>query len=241
MQTATLETPAKSKTLPVIAKAKEANKAKAKKSVQSVAKPDAPKDGEIVGFDYSKIVDPEVSATVHKIATRIKGNLRQEKALFLDTGKALIEAKAVKGFGLFDKWVAQEFPFSKRAAINYMSLAREFGETYELVSYLPAQTLYKLAEGKTLKDVRAKVINAAKSGKPLGKSNVQLLLSTKRATTKGMPAPKIGTDKEADARMEAARSAVALLREKLDEDFPRFVAWFHDAGEAFTVALKEAA
>ncbi len=211
--------------------------------MQSAAKPEVtPRQGEIVNrFDYTIITDPEVGAAVRKLATR-KANLRQEKTLRLDTGNALLEAKNVKGFGLFDKWLDQEFQFSKRAADNYMALAREFGGTYDLVSYLPSQTLYKLAEGKNLKKVRAEVVEKAQAGTPLLKNEVQSRIAeAAKAMSKGKPASKLGAGDDAKARLDAARSAVDLLREKLEDDFPKFVTWFHDASDAFSLILQNEA
>lgn len=200
--------------------------------------------GEIVNrFDYSKIADPEARDIVQGVAKRILGNLRQEKALLLDTGRALQEAKAIKGFGFFDAWVAAEFEFTKRTAGNYMALARAFGETYELVSYLPLQNLYKLAMSTDLEDVREEVITAAKSGQSLPKREVQRRIDDTKAgnapQAHAAATPLIKGD--ADAGMSAASNAVALLRDKLDDDFIQFVEWFHEAGEAFTIVLNNSA
>lgn len=209
--------------------------------VQSVA----PKvhDAEIVNrYDYDKVADPAVRATLQDLETRIRKSLRQERTACLDIGNALLEAKAIKQFGDFENWVAKSFPdFSKRTSENYMAIAREFGDSFQLLSDLPSQTLYKLAAGKALKNVRAKVISAATSGNPIKKGEVQRLIAeASKAASKGKLAPKL-EGSEADARMNAGRNAVALLRERLDDDFAKFVTMFHDAGEAFAVALKEAA
>lgn len=210
-----------------------------------LAKPEKVLEGEIVNrFDYTTITDTAVREKVQSLAKEIHLRMRQEKEASFFIGKSLNEAKAEKKFGFFDRWVGVEFPsLEKRTYNHYMALAREFPATYSLVSYLPATSLYKLAEGKGMTKVRAKVIDAAKKGSPLAKGEVQRLIAdAKKASAKGKPAPKIeDASTDATARTDAAMSAVALLREKLDDDFPRFVAWFHDAGEAFTVALKEAA
>jgi hypothetical protein len=217
-----------------------------KKGLPAKAKSElvAPIDGEIVNrFDYTTITDTAVRGKVQKLATEIRQRMREEREASFHIGKALNEAKAEKKFGFFDRWVAVEFPsLEKRTYNHYMALAREFTATYGLVSYLPATSLYKLAEGKGTGKVRAKVIDAAKKGSPLAKGEVQRLIAdAKKANAKGKPAPKIASEDEASVRMDAARAAVAMLREKLDDDFAKFATWFQDAGEAFTVAMQEAA
>lgn len=209
-----------------------------------LAKPAKVLEGEIVNrFDYTTITDAAVRAKVQNLTKEIHNRMREEREASFHIGKSLNEAKAEKKFGFFDKWVAVEFPsLEKRTYNHYMALAREFSATYGLVSYLPATSLYRLAEGKGMTKVRAKVIDAAKKGSPLAKGEVQRLIAdAKKATAKGKPAPKIEDASPSNSRMDAALSAVALLREKLDNDFARFVELFRDAGEAFTVALKEAA
>lgn len=245
MQTATASRP-KAVTPPkgFIATQIAAKTSKPKTAVQSVAPtPAKVLDGEIVNrFDYTTITDAAVRIKVQKLTKEIHGSIRLERNAPFDIGKALIEAKAVKGFGHFDKWVAGEFQFSKRTAENQMALHRVFGDYRDHVSHVPLKALYKLASGKALKAVTAKVINAAKAGNPIAKSDVQRLIAdASKASAKGKPALKVEDASTDETRMNAALSAVALLREKLDEDFPRFVQWFHGAGEAFAVALKEGA
>jgi hypothetical protein len=123
-----------------------------------------------------------------------------------------------------------------------MALAREFGDTYEFVSYLPLQNLYKLAEGKSLGSIRTQVIENAVAGNPKPKGAVQRLIEDtthKAANDKSVSMPDASNG--GSKAMVAAREAVALLRERLDEDFPRFVQSYTTAGESFAVVLKEAA
>lgn len=217
-----------------------------KKGLPAKAKAELAKpiEGEIVNrFDYTTIKDAAVRTKVQKLTKEIHGSIRVERNAPFDIGKSLNAAKSVKGFGNFDTWISAEFQFTKRTADNQMALHRVFGDYRDQVSHIPLNALYKLASGKALKAVTAKVINAAKAGNSIGKGEVQRLIAdAKKASAKGLPAPKIeDASMDTKTRMDAALSAVALLREKLDEDFPRFVAWFHHAGEAFTVALHEAA
>jgi len=194
-------------------------------------------------YDYNKVTDESVRSTLQDLETVIRKSIRQERTAGLNIGKALLEAKSLKQWGDFENWVAKSFPdFSKRTSDHYMALARAFGETFDIVSYLPAQTLYKLAEGKKLHEVRAEVIEKAQGGSRLSKSDVQSRISqVHEATAMRKPAQKPQSANDAKDQPPAANGAVALLLEKLDGDFLRFVELFNDAGEAFTVALNDAA
>lgn len=203
-------------------------------------------EGEIVNrFDYATITETTDRNKLQKIAKAIHGSIRKERHAPFEIGKALNEAKAMKGFGHFDRWIAAEFQFSKRNADQKMALDRVFGHVREKVSHVPLKLLYAIAEGRDgrFKELASSMLSDAKAERHIAKSEVQRHVGkVKETNAKGKPAHKTeDASAEAKNRENAALSAVTLLRDKLDDDFPRFVEWFHDAGEAFTIALKDAA
>lgn len=231
----------KAKTPPFITGKFKAAKTTKPDPLQSIAKA---AEGEIVNrYDYTKVNDEGIRATLQDLEVRIRKSIRQERTACLEIGKALLEAKSLNQWGDFENWVAKSFPdFSKRTSDHYMALARAFGETFDLVSYLPAQTLYMLAEGKNLKEVRSEVIEKAKGGNCLSKGDIQARIAQiKMASAEGKRAPKARPLHDDKGRTAAANDAVALLLEKLDNDFAKFVELFKGAEKAFMVALDDAA
>lgn len=192
-------------------------------------------DGEILqGFSYDQL-DPAVRTKVRKTAQAIHANLRRMEKDFVDNGRKLLAVKDDLGHGHFGPWLLTEFHWSVRTAQNYMAVAERLADDYQHVAYLPSQTIYALAAKNTPEKIVAKVIDAAKADKHMTAEQVEAAIARAKPTMKlalaasNTPA-KAGDDgqpseemQEADIRGQKMHDAVALLVEKLEDDFSRFV------------------
>lgn len=145
------------------------------------------RDGEVlVGFSYDQITDENIRAKAKETADAIKANnLGMEKA-FLENGRRLLEIKDDLGHGHFTSWLEAEFKWSRRTANNYMTVALRLGDDYHEVAYLPSQTIYRLAAKHTPDRIVAKVVTAAKNGKPM--TDEQVEEAVENAKPKKLPA-----------------------------------------------------
>lgn len=195
----------------------------------------------VTGFDYDSILEPELRQMALDAAQRIAENNREVERRVLDTGRTLMALKeAIKSKGkLFGDWIEAACPFSYKTALNYMAVAREFGDDYHLLTYIPAQTLYPLASGKGLGEARNAVLDAAKNGSPLPVLEVEKLISQpKVAVGDGGDKNPLPTDKT-EVRRSAAAKAIAWLEKQ--DDYSGFLALVREAGREFIVALSTAA
>lgn len=198
--------------------------------------PEVPEGEVITGFDYDSILDPDLRQMAQNAAQRIAENNHTIESKVLDTGRTLIAFKeAIKSQGkLFGEWIEAACPFSYKTGLNYMAVAREFGEDYLLLTYIPSQTLYPLASGKDMSEVRSKVVEAAKGGSPMPLTDVMKLISQANSTDSHDNADEIG-----EARKSAAKNAITWLREK--HGFEDFLKLVREAGREFTIVLNMAA
>lgn len=117
-------------------------------------------EGAIVGFNYESLGSAEADAA-RAAAERIKSRL---KAGLIEVGLELIDIKAKIGHGAFGPWMKAEFGMDERTAQNYMRTATVFGDKSEIVSVLPASTIYALAAKSTPETVRDDVVRQVAEG-----------------------------------------------------------------------------
>lgn len=190
--------------------------------------------GEVItGFDYDSIQDPELRKMAQDAAERIAQNNRTIETKVLDTGRTLIAFKeAIKRKDkLFGDWIKAACPFSYKTALNYMAVAREFGDDYPLLAYIPSQMLYPLASRKDLGEARSVVMEAAKDGNPIPVPEIEKLMS------QGKAADEDGS--KAEVRKTTAAKAMAWLEAR--DGYGDFLALVREAGREFTIALNTAA
>ncbi len=115
--------------------------------------------GEVLPPPRTVIARPSPNAAdeLTAIADRIRPRQRSIVEHIIASGQDLIRAKELLSHGEFLTWIAAEFGLSARTAQNYMAVARAFGAKGATVSYLPPNTLYRLAERATPESIREKV------------------------------------------------------------------------------------
>lgn len=113
-----------------------------------------------------------------------------------------------------------------------MAVAKSFGDDYQHVDYLPATIVYPLAKTDAFAKVRKQVIAAAKASKPMTDDQVKQAMAKakpkKLAIVGGKDMAKSDAEptddmQEVELRGQKMHDAVALLVEKLEDDFSRFV------------------
>jgi hypothetical protein len=147
--------------------------------------------------------------------------------------------------GQFGAWLQAEFGMTERTARNYMNAAVEFGAKSEIISDLPATTLYALSAPSTPAPVKEVVIARLESGERLNGQEVQDLIRDARDTerqareeAKLMPRQRRTRaqqqaererhrqerEREQQEREVATHALVEFLEAKLGADLPAFLA-----------------
>ncbi|TPI58659.1 DUF3102 domain-containing protein [Mesorhizobium sp. B3-1-7] len=199
------------------------------------------------GYDYRLIEDAVVRERAELVAAEIKANLEIVKKAFLDNGRKLLAIKNDLGHGQFLSWVASEFDWSERTANNYMCVAQQLGDDFHLVSYLPSQTIYRLASKSVCQKVRTKVIASAKSDKRLTADQVEAAMEKAKvirlpASSKQIEGEVVstnpGTTAEPSSRQTASETLVHLIALK---HLPEFIRLAEIAGIRLSVEFLAAA
>lgn len=120
----------------------------------------SPDEGSVVGFDYASL-DQAQAQEAQAVAERIRSRM---KAGIIETGLDLISIKAQIGHGAFGAWIEAEFRMDVKTAQNYMRTASVFGDKSEIVSLLPASTVYTLAAKSTPETIREDVLRQIEEG-----------------------------------------------------------------------------
>lgn len=135
------------------------------------------------GYDYTGL-PVDVADHAKAVAARGRTMHRDLIQAATDLGRELIAVKDNLGHGKFGDWLEAEFGASARTARNYMSLAERLGDKSEIVSVLPAATVYELAAPSTPDETRAEVIGKLSSGVMVTPSEVKTLISAGRDKAK---------------------------------------------------------
>ena len=93
---------------------------------------------------------PPVQDVVESELKQLADSIRQRMVRsIVETGRDLQKAKAKLPHGQFGNWLKTEFDMSPKTAENYMRAAELADTKSEIVSFLPAAVLYKLAAPST--------------------------------------------------------------------------------------------
>src|SRR4051812_33699293 len=103
---------------------------------------------------------------------------------FHNNGLDLIATKKRLGHGHFLAWIDAEFGMTDRTARNFMRAAERFGAKSEIVSDLPATTIYMLAAPSTPETVREDVVRRIEAGERLVPAEVKKLVKQAREEKK---------------------------------------------------------
>jgi hypothetical protein len=196
----------------------------------------------VSGFDYAAL-PADTTEILQSTVLRIRERL---KASIIETGRDLLSIKNMVEPRTFGRWLEVEFGMTVRTAQNYMAAAELVAE-YETVSHLPTTTLYRLASAPD--PVRVAMVERLDKGETVSKSDIsdavwqhrhaeaeaQRIARTPPAKLKRERTTKERREREREARRleyekaeqeerTAARRAIAILRERLDENqFKEFV------------------
>jgi len=195
--------------------------------------PDSPLKTLPDAFDYSAL-DPGLAGRLRATAERIRA---RSKEAIIETGRDLIAIKDELAPGTFIAWVRAESGMTVRTAQNCMAAAREFGDRYETVAYLPAQQIYKLASPNTSETIREEVIERAGRRERITNTVFSDILKAHNTGKDSAKAPE--SEKATKAQQKAARDLIELLTRKLGEDLARAVKLYKQVGpDLFEQALR---
>jgi hypothetical protein len=102
-------------------------------------------------FNYSEL-DEAKRIRVQIKAESIRVKMKRSAEDIIGIGQDLIDAKHDVGHGRFKGWLKAEFDMTYDTAINFMQVARKFGQRDEIkngiIPFLPATILYEIAGPK---------------------------------------------------------------------------------------------
>jgi hypothetical protein len=206
------------------------------------------------GFDYSAL-DAASAEKARSTAARIRS---RSMHTIVETGRDLITIKAMLDHGAFGRWLDAEFGWTDRTAQNYMGAAGLAESKSEIVSLLPATTLYRLASPSTPDAIRDEIIARFEAGETISTKEISSQIAGARKQQAEaqrlarIPPEKLKRIKRSKEQREreheqetlkwrkreqeerdAARQAVAFLRDRLPGDqFRHFVVLIERAGSS---------
>lgn len=155
-------------------------------------------------FDYKALAKP-VATAARAAAERIRSHGLKAAGAYLDIGRELLAIKDQLGHGHFGAWLRAEFQMSERMAQRNMSAATLFENKSDIVSFLPATTVYALAAPSTPAPVREAVVARLEAGERINPSVVARIIQEGR---------KEEREKERRTPEERAKEKKAALRQK---------------------------
>jgi hypothetical protein len=190
-------------------------------------------------FDYEGL-DHLAARAAQDAANRIRQRMQ---ASIIETGRDLLKIKEVLDHGQFGRWLKAEFNLTDRTARNFMNAAELADAKSEIVSVLPAATLYRLASPSTPDIARDNIIGRLEKGETVTAKDVtdeigrrrdeqaeadrltkippkklkRMQLSREQRERK-LEADRLERERQAEAETEAARQAIGILRDRLDGD-----------------------
>lgn len=96
-------------------------------------------------------------------------------ANIIEAGKVCNNQKEALGHGNFKAWVASELDVSYETVVNWMRVAKEFGDKNVNLTFLKPSTLYALAAPSTPEPVREAVLERAASGEKVTAKEIEAL------------------------------------------------------------------
>lgn len=114
-----------------------------------------------MAFSYASLA-PDVRARVETATRRLHDLERRTSESIIEMGKHLTEVKRDIP-GQFERWIADEFGWSRRTAYNLIRVAESFGDVQNLHTIHPS-ALYVLASESTPDEVRVEFTELAALG-----------------------------------------------------------------------------
>ena len=167
-------------------------------------------------FDYSKL-DDDTAAKLRYYAQSGHTLIRKSHMQFMaDIGKILSDARkllANHGDGTFCKWATLEFDITKKTVYNYVnSWDRCLCNGYTNVDNVTPTALYLLANDKTPKSVRDKVLKLASKQQTVTKADVQNYLPRGKGGSEDTEPIEV----EMDGHESAVWQAQQVLKQRAD-------------------------
>jgi hypothetical protein len=190
-----------------------------------------------MGFDYERLEQP-IADVLRENTTAIHSNLRTLTEAAHDTGRRLTAVKdLLRANGeMFGDWLKHEFGWSWDTANRYMSVYRQLGEERfrKLRNHVKnATTLYKLAAKSTPEHVRLELADEFNAGDPVLDDEILRRIDEAKSDGVTVIAPSKQRQRET-RRREYAIAAVKLARQKMGNDFHRFVELYNRSGNKFS-------
>jgi hypothetical protein len=119
-------------------------------------------------FDYQSL-KPADAEKLRKTAHRIKERINVSIRSVIESGQALLAAKAMLPHGQWRPWLEAEFGWSPKTAQRLMDVAEQFGSRNDIVSEMKISViaLYLLAAASTPFEARQEAIDRAEHGEKI--------------------------------------------------------------------------
>jgi hypothetical protein len=119
-------------------------------------------------FNY-EILEQETREVVQQQAAAIKNLMRRAVQDIIEIGQKLISVKAQLPHGQFGPWLRAEFEWSDQTALNFMNVARRFGQIPNGLDFAP-KALYLLSTSSVPEVARQEAMDRAEAGEQINTS-----------------------------------------------------------------------
>lgn len=146
------------------------------------------------GFDY-QVVSLEIRGQVKQYTEEIRGLMRRAAQDIVAIGQALIRVKEALPHGQFGAWLQAEFEWSDQTALNFMSVARRFGEIPEGLEFAP-KALYLLSSASVPESARQEAKSLATEGEPITPKLAQQIIEVHTLAPEDRPHEEVNEEPE---------------------------------------------
>jgi hypothetical protein len=118
---------------------------------------------------------------LQQITNNLTQGLTSTNTKVFQTGKLLIQAKELLGYGHFRQWLGEHFSMSAKTANRFMTVAQMIqrleltGETVILLEQLELTALYELAAKSTPLELQAQVLALLQAKEPVTHESIRQL------------------------------------------------------------------
>ncbi|MDH2091084.1 DUF3102 domain-containing protein [Rhizobium pusense] len=125
-------------------------------------------------FNYAAL-PAEKAASARAAAEQVRTLVSLAVANIIEAGKVCNNQKDALGHGHFKAWVSAELDVSYETVVNWMRVAKEFGDKNVNLTFLKPSTLYALAAPSTPEPVRTEVLERAANGEKVTAREIDAL------------------------------------------------------------------
>jgi hypothetical protein len=135
---------------------------------------------------------PASDALLAEHVTEIHQLRKRSASDIAEIGRRLVECKDIVGYGNWSTWLAQNFEWDERTALNFVRVYELAGKSEKFSDLnIPVSALYLLAAPSTPAEVQEEIIGQAEGGKVIQLAEVKKAIKVKKRGKSDPDAPEV--------------------------------------------------